>query len=145
MHVKAPHRKKLKPFPSPRHRIHFALGAVQALELYLDRGKTALRHLLQSQVDAAVIKLNDRDIAYNQFLQLDHLAKDAGQDITKDQNVRDLWAQIRAVNDELLNVLKTHGEVDMKELQRTAETWNLEGSPSKSSNKSGHLRIVKNL
>ncbi len=128
-----------KKFPSPRHRIHFALGAVQALELYLTRGREALNLLMKNQVDQAVLKLNERDIAYQQFLSLDHLAKEAGQDITQDQSVIDIWTKIKAVNDELYKILQTHTDISKKDLDQNST----ELKKIKTALRKNHLRIVK--
>lgn len=67
------------------------------LEVYLERGRTALEALKQDRLDDAVHVLSLRAAAFHNFRAADALALADGYDAAQDPQIQTLWIQIREI------------------------------------------------
>jgi len=88
----------------------FARQAKRALAVYLERGRSALKHLEGGRLDEADNILNKRHAAFHNFRAADVLATDLGIDLSGDAEILAIWDEIRKVDRELETSLRAAHE-----------------------------------
>jgi hypothetical protein len=76
----------------------FRRQATVALEVYLQRGLTALENLDLRNYEAFDAAIQRRVAAFHNFRAADELAKRTGFDISRDEFSRDVWKRIAEVD-----------------------------------------------
>lgn len=77
-----------------------------ALEVYLERGRLALKTLETQGSEAFFQVMQTRDHAFHNFRALEAMALEKGYDVALDGEARRLWSEIDRVNRTLLGVMK---------------------------------------
>lgn len=90
-----------------------AQKAVQALNVYLERGKLALAAMDKDDTSEFLALLDKRRAAFHNFRALDHLAQSEGVDLAHDPEVKRIWNEIRATNS-LLQKISGRAVSDME-------------------------------
>ena len=93
-----------------------------ALEVYVERGKQALRVLDQEKYEDFFECLNWRKAAYHNFMVADVSARKSGYDIAQDTNMKRVVDEMRYINAELEKTAKEHRKLLEEQLGKTRKT-----------------------
>jgi len=68
------------------------------LKIYLERGRVALAALESENIESFYDAMDKRRIAFHNFRALDYLVQSRGVDLAQDNDVKQMWLEIKKTN-----------------------------------------------
>lgn len=98
-----------------------ARHALAALTVYCERGEAALHAFSNADPEGAVELLQRRTAAFHNFRALDHMARQAGNDLMTNPEALTLFATIRTLETELVTHLEVARERALEQTIKVRE------------------------